>query len=463
MRKKGRILLALLVCMVCVFGGCGKSDGNTSQTQKEENLQSGGNEEQKDISSGEETDAQEKEVYVQSEMKGEISISCFVEQEFLATAAEQFMDIYPDVTVKINVYNETSGAGSVEDYQTYLNTKVMTGKAEDIIFNSFLPVMKYSEMGVFEDLSRYIALTPDLNDENYFMNVLQAAREESGEIYMIPYMAKFDVVGFSDVLLEEQPGMESRLQSAGFSERMDVAKELVQNTDKNNAFLIMLNEVTYADYLIEDAWNNFVDVGKKEANFNSEAYISFLKEVKELSESNAFDADVDFYNTEYYYAATCDYDVQAAFYELDEQSGLSYSMPLADSEGNVAINANYCLALNSASSNKDLAWEFMKYLLSEKVQSLPSIHGLAVNKNGFEAAAERYYNFYAEGSSGSVDRTEYGGLLQSWMEQINDCDTVDSALWTLIEEENGKFFEGKQTAEDTASVLQRKIEQYFNE
>ena len=83
MRKKGRILLALLLCMVCVFGGCGKSDGNTSQTQKEENLQSGGNEEQKDISSGEETDAQEKEVYVQPEMKGEISISCFVEQEFL--------------------------------------------------------------------------------------------------------------------------------------------------------------------------------------------------------------------------------------------------------------------------------------------------------------------------------------------------------------------------------------------
>lgn len=463
MRKKGRILLALLLCMVCVFGGCGKSDGNTSQTQKEENLQSGGNEEQKDISSGEETDAQEKEVYVQPEMKGEISISCFVEQEFLATAAEQFMDIYPDVTVKINVYNETSGAGSVEDYQTYLNTKIMTGKAEDIIFNSFLPVMKYSEMGVFEDLSRYIALTPELNDENYFMNVLQAVREESGEIYMIPYMAKFDVVGFSDVLLEEQPGMESRLQSAGFSERMDVAKELVQNTDKNNAFLIMLNEVTYADYLIEDAWNDFVDVEKKEANFNSEDYISLLKEVKELSESNAFDADVDFYNTEYYYAATCDYDVQAAFYELDEQSGLSYSMPLADSEGNVAINANYCLALNSASGNQDLAWEFIKYLLSEEVQSLPSVHGLAVNKKGFEAAAERYCNFYAEGSSGSVDRTEYDRLLQNWMEQINDCDTVDSALWTLIEEENGKFFEGKQTAEDTASILQRKTEQYFNE
>lgn len=453
MKTKGRKLLALFVCMVCLFSGCGNA-----QTQNEENLQSDGT----DISSSNGTTEQEEE-YVQPEMKGEITVSSFMEQEFLTAAAEQFMDLYPDVKVTVNVYNETSGAGSVEDYQNYLNTKIMTGKAEDIILNSFLPVEKYSEMGVFEDLGRYISLTPEFTEENYFMNVLQSAKEKSGEIYLIPYMAKFDVVGFSDTLLSEQTGMENRLQSAGFSDRMEIAKELVSNTSKKNAFLIMMNEVQYADYLIEDKLSDFIDVEKKSVNLDSDAYITLLKEVKELSDNHAFDADVDFYNTEYYYAATCDYDVQAAFYELDEQSGLSYSMPIADSEGKVAVNANYCMALNSASQNKDLAWEFMKYLLSEEVQTLPSVHGLAINKKGFDAAVERYYNFYAESNSGSVDKEEYGKLLQDWMEQINDCDTVDSAIWTLIEEENGKFFEGKQTAEDTASVLQRKIEQYFNE
>ena len=452
MKTKGRKILALFVCMVCLPSGCGNA-------QNEENLQFEGT----DISSSNETAEQKKEEYLQSEMKGRITVSRFMEQELLTAAAEQFMDIYPYVKVTVNVYNETSEAGSVEDYQTYLNTKIMTGKAEDIILNSFLPIEKYSEMGVFEDLSRYISLTPKFTEENYFMNVLQSAKEKRGEIYLIPYMAKFDVAGFSDVLLSEQTGIESKLQSAGFSDRMELAKELVSNTSKNNVFLIMMNEVQYADYLIEDKLSDFVDVEKKSVNLNSDAYITLLKEVKELSDNHAFDADVDFYNTEYYYAATCDYDVQAAFYELDEQSELSYSMPMADNEGNVAVNANYCMALNSASQNKDLAWEFMKYLLSEEVQTLPSVHGLAINKKGFDAAVERYYNFYAESNSGSVAKEEYCGLLQDWMEQINDCDTVDSAIWTLIEEENGKFFEGKQTAEDTASVLQRKIEQYFNE
>ena len=211
MRKKATRIWALLLCILCVFCGCGQNEENVQQGQKQ------------DYSTSNETEEQKTESYVQPEMKGEITISCFYEEEFLTAAARQFMKLYPDVTVTINAYDGTSESGSVEDYQTYLNTKIMTGKAEDIIFNSFLPVTKYSEMGAFEDLSRYISLTPEMNDENYFMNVLQSAREENGEIYLLPYMAKFDVVGFSDTLLSEQTEVEKNIQNASFSERMDIA------------------------------------------------------------------------------------------------------------------------------------------------------------------------------------------------------------------------------------------------
>lgn len=456
MRKRGRILLALLGAL-CIFSGCGKS---TEKIQPEQNAQQQSKEEDLE----KEGEGQEKEVYVQPEMKGEITVSSFFEQEFLSTAAEQFMELYPDVTVTINVYDEKSGTGSVEDYQTYLNTKIMSGKADDIIFNSFLPVEKYSEMGVFEDLSRYISLTPEMSNENYFMNVLESAKKGSGEIYLLPYMAKFDVIGFSEELLQEQPELVSSLQDKSFSERMDIAKELFLNTEKRNVYLIQSKALSYMDWLIEDSFNDFIDIEKKEAAINSESYINLLNEVKELSESNGFGSDkIDFYNTEYYFAAMCDYDVQAAFYELDTQENISYSMPITNKAGDVAINANACLALNSASDKKDLAWEFMKFLLSEEVQTLPSVHGLAVHRRGFETAVERYYNYYTGSGSSIVDKTEYGELLESWMEQVNTCDMVDAALWSLIEEENSKFFEGKQSAEETASILQRKIEQYMNE
>lgn len=443
-----KIMAAMLpLCILCLLSGCGADVGNPT------------GQEQRYSADGEH--GKGAQGYVQPEMKGEITIASFYEQEFLTTAAAQFMELYPEVTVSINVYDEASGAGSVEAYQTYLNTKIMTKKAEDIMFNSFLPVEKYSEMGVFADLSDYMKATPEFNDENYFMNVLQAAREKNGELYLLPYMAKFEALGFTDELFTKQAV--DRLPGARFTECMELAKDLLRDTDKMNAYLVHKNEMSYANYMIRDVFSELIDMENKEVNIHSDTYTNIIKEAKELSKGNAFGRGIDYYHSEYYYAAVCDYDVQAAFYELDTQAGISHSRPLADKEGNVAINANACLALNSASENQDLAWEFIKYLLSDEVQSLPSVHGLAVNKRGFEAAVTRYYKFYADGGNGAVEKEAYEELLESWMEQINACDTVDAALWALIEEENSKFFEGVQTAEETASVLQRKIEQYLHE
>lgn len=464
MRKKVKVFVALLACMSYLLSACGKAEGESASGegpgigQNTEQNQTGGSGEQQDAGN----DVQEVQEYVQPEMKGEITISCLSENEFLTAAAKQFMDIYPDVTITINA----SEAGTVEDYQTYLNTKIMGGKAEDIIFNSFLPITRYSEMGVFEDLSGYISMTPEFNNENFFMNVLQAARQDSGEIYVIPYMARFDVIGFSDSLLAEQTDIRNTLETweiAGFSESIDLARQLVAGTDKRNVFLIHLNELSYANSLIQDSLEQFIDVEKKKVNLDSAEYIGLLNSVKELSNNNLFGSGISFYNEDYCFAVTKDYDVQAAYYCLDKGSDQAYGMPLGDAEGNVVINANNCIALNSASEHKDLAWEFMRYLLSEEVQTLPSLHGLAVNRRGFEASVARYHTFYENNNNSGVDEAEYGALLKSWMEQINSCDLVDAAIWDLFNAENEKFFSGAQTAEQTAKNLQKQIDQYFNE
>lgn len=462
MKKKGRAIIAVILAWCFVLGGCGKSGNITDLSQEEQGT--GENSENTDCKDLENTEPEKP--CQQPEMEGEITISTLFEQEFLTVAAQQFMSDYPDVKVTINVYKDTAESGTVEDYQTYLNTKIMSGKAEDIFFNSFLPVTKYSEMGVFEDLNEFISMTSEFNNENYFMNVLEAARQEDGKIYLIPYMAKFDCIAFSQELLDEQADIQNKLEnqnSARFTESMDIAKMLLSGTDKRNAYLLQMNEISYMEYLIKDNFSQFFDMDNKQVQIDNAEYIRLLETVKELSDNNYLGAGVDFYNSDYQFAAMIDYDVQAGFYGLNAGSGQAYSQPLANENGNVVINANGCLALGSASANKELAWEFVKYLLSDEMQSQPSIHGLTVNRKGFDSAVDRYYEFYTEGNSSAVNKEEYRDLLRSWMEEVGACDMVDSALWTLIDEENGAFFSGKQTAEATAKNLQKKITQYFNE
>lgn len=468
MRKK-RSLLAVLLVVASVFCGCGNGAvQDTVGGQNDVPMQEtgGASETAKHSENKEKTpDVQEAVPYVQPEMKGEITISCLYAEEFLNTAAEQFMKLYPNVKVTINSYKESSSEGTVEDYRTYLNTKIMTGKAEDILFTSSLPITKYSEMGVFEDLSGYIQKTPEMNDENYFMNVLQAAQEVGGEIYIIPYAARFDTLAFSAELMSEHGGNESDVQDLHFGTAMDLAKQMVDETDKNNAFLVQMNTVSYAHSLIKDSIGQFIDVNAKKVSLDTPEYIALLESVKSLSEKGYFDTDIDFYNMEFYFAAECDYDVQAAYYSMDTKNGPNYCMPLTDAEGRTLVKSNPCVAVNSSSENKDLAWEFIRYLLSDEVQTLPSIYGPAVSRKGLEAVAERFYTFYKEGNGGAGfgSEAEYKAILESWMEQINGCDMLDSTIMDLIDEENNKYFSGQQTAEDTARKLQRQLEQYFNE
>ena len=466
---KGKSLLSVLLIAASVLCGCGngavpKDKGVQSDVPMQESGGTSGTEE----SSGAEEktpDIQETVPYVQPEMKGEITISCLFAEEFLNTAAEQFMKQYPDVKVTVNSYKESSGESAVEDYRTYLNTKIMTGKAEDILFTGFLPITRYSEMGVFEDLSGYIQKTPELNDENYFMNVLQAAKEDGGEIYIVPYMARFDTLAFSAELMSEHRGNENDMQGICFGTAMDLAKQLVDETDKSNVFLIQINEVFYTHYLIKDSVGQFIDGSAKNVNLDSPEYVALLESVKALAEKGYFGSDIDFYNMEYYFAAECDYDVQAAYYSMDTKNGVNHCMPLTDAEGRTLIKSNSCVAINSASENKDLSWEFIRYLLSDQVQTSPSFHGPTVSRKGLEAVAERYYALYQEGNGGAGfgSEAEYKAVLKSWMEQINGCDTLDAAVMDLVDEENSKYFSGQQTAEETARRLKRQLEQYFNE
>lgn len=470
MKRLGALLVALLLIAINCYG-CGSPEPLFSEGQNDISGEQGqpyvGTHEQgadTGIGTG---SGQDQGTYVQPEMKGEITISCLYEYEFLSVAAKQFMEMYPDVKITINSYQGDSGAGSVENYLTYLNTKIMTGDAEDILLTGFLPVTKYTEMGVFEDLSSYVASAPEFTDEDYFMNVLEAAREDDGSLYIIPYESRLTTVEFSKALLDGQGDIENELrnsQSITLWRAIELAKQMIDETDKNNAYLTHMSEMMLMDYFVIGSLGQFIDVDGKQVNINTSEYIELLESVNFFAENGYFDAGIDYYNEEYYYAATTDFDVQAAFYYLDGNSDSVYCMPIADSDGNVSNDVKHCLALNSASDNKALAWKFIRYLLSEEVQTLPSVIGAPVNRQGFEAWVERYYKLYSDGNvNSSVDKDTYHDVLEGWIDQINDCDTLDSAIEWLIEEENLKYFNGQQTAEVTAQNLQRRLEQYFNE
>ncbi len=411
--------------------------------------------------------------YAPLKMEGEISISAMSELEFMTVAANQFMAKYPKVKVIINTQRGAAkdpGASPPEEYSSeyyrnFLNTKIMTGKAEDIIFTGNLPVKKYTDMGVFEDLSRFLSLSPEINAENYFMHVLESPRDTNGKLYILPLFCWLDVICFDNRLISETNSqLDNGMTTVSFEKASALAQGLIDGTSKKNAFLSPYDGALFFSYILRDNLKEFVDLDRRQAIINTGRYIALLDRTKDLADRGYFSTEnsIDFYNMEYYFAFKVDFAIQAAFYSLDS-SYSDYSLPLSDAGGKVYANPNSSLGVNSASKNKELAWEFVKFLLSDEMQSSPSAYGMGVNKKGFEAFVERQLKLYNSRNNKNVSEEAYKNLLQKWVMQINAYDNSDPVINDFFWEENGKFFKGKQSAEETARVLQAKVDKYLNE
>ncbi|WMM26352.1 ABC transporter substrate-binding protein [Tissierella sp. MB52-C2] len=448
-------LLAIIVLLIILVGCTGKMQNGNGDI----------------MSISDQNDVKE---YIPPKMEGEISISTMNEDEYLTIAAQKFMSKYPNVKVIINSYMGTEDEDdtgvskvdsmAVENYRNHLNTKIMTGKVEDIIFTGLLPVQKYINIGAFEDLSKFINLTPEINSDNYFMNVLEAPKDENGKIHTLPIRCALSIVSFNKQLVtDSNKKMDDGMTKISFEKAAEFAQQLVDNTNRKNTFLSLEEGAHFFNRAFNDYRNEFIDMGNKKANITDQ-YVTLLNHVKDLEEKGYFDTEnsIDFYNMEYYFAFGIDFDMQAAFYSLLPDTYV-YAMPLSDANGNVYLNPNSDIGISSTSKNKELAWEFVKFLLSDEVQSLPSFYGLGVNKKGLDASVERILKMYNDGNNEKVSKEAYKSLLEKWIMEINAYDTSDPIITDFVWEESKKFFDGKQSAEEAARILQAKIDKYFNE
>ncbi len=423
-------------------------------------------------------------IYTPPEMKGEITISIMDEMPVLEQAAQIFMEKYPEVTITINQFRELeiiqleggavmaaepSGEKSGNNYLSQLNTRIMTGNAEDIIMTgSRIPVQKYIQMGALEDLSFYMENAPEINEDAYYMNLFEAVKRSDGHMYELPLMTGVRVMAFHQALADDcGEYLPEDMTKISYEDAMNYALKLMTNTSRKNTYLAISDGKGVVMGILNDRWQEFVNEKTGEVHFDTEEYIHLLELARDMEEKGCFDiAGLDFYNMEYYFAMTEDYDVQAAYYHLlnsvDSQS-YYHVMPLSDKEGNVALSGYMQFGINAASPNKDLAWEFLRYMLSDEVQTLPSFYGLAVSKNGFDTYIKRQYDMYNAGNSAGMDFNEYRNLIESWLLQINSYNPGRTDMINIIYEENRAFFDGKKTAAETAGLVQAKMDQYLNE
>ena len=151
-----------------------------------------------------------------------------------------------------------------------------------------------------------------------------------------------------------------------------------------------------------------------------------------------------------------------------------------DEGSGVQVSVNYGLAISAKSKYTDVAWDFIKTLLSDDFQAEQwnfPVTKSALDKTLAEATERDYYTdennekvYYDQ--TAYIGDTEYT-ISPLTQEQVDDFKAMvdgasvagnyDTDIMDIINEEAAAFFSGDKTADDVAALIQNRVSIYLGE
>jgi multiple sugar transport system substrate-binding protein len=381
----------------------------------------------------------------QANGSGELSIATFFESRYLEIAARKYEEIREGVKININV-NATEEERDSAKYSQIINTALMSGGGEDIIDVSYINWAALADSNRLLDLNGKINFSP----EEHYMSVLDAYLYNGGR-YVIPLSFYFTGLRFDNAFAEIETPKHITL---------DGLLALAAKHSETPLFLsgTGIDSVSLAYMMFGMDFNDFIDVSNKKADVDSEKFISMLEKINSISNlrwlepgETALIWEVAMYNPAMNSNGLEDY--TGMFLLVNEKGGSLFSP------------VGFLPSVNANSPNRELAFDFMQFLLSEETQSSPELMFNPINKkSSAEMAALVLANVRAEGyAADGFDLEKNISLFNGLAERLTVVQYSDSFVNQFVWDELTRYFDGEVSAEQAAKNLQSRLNTYLKE
>ena len=382
------------------------------------------------------------------------------------------------ITVK-----DYSEYATMEDYSagtTQLNNDILAGKMPDILLvNSNIPLNNLAKKGLLADIDELIAQDAELSGKTYLDNVFEAYRID-GKLYQV--IPSFTVETFI--------GKKSVLGDISGWNMEEFTKTLASLGEGTSAFGDTTRDA-FMRYAIQYCGNDYIDSNTGKSNFDSEEFVNLIKYAATLPEQIDYDEDYDWtaYANQYRTGQTMLmplylYDFSSLSSCINGSFGedvVYAGFPAAGRDGSAVISGN-SYAISAKSAYKDVAWEFVRYYLTDEYQTSDTIGGMPVNRDAFlkmaQRAMEKPYYIDEQGQKVEYDDIYYLNdeqivLPQLTQEQVDQAVAFvegirrttyqNDSVVQIINEELPAFFDGQKSAEDVAKLIQNRVQLYLDE
>lgn len=384
-------------------------------------------------------------------------------------AIQRFEKSHPGIEVRY-----TSGIEK-KDYSEWCAKRILEGKMPDVFMVLDTDFNQYCSLGILQELNSFMESDPEFQSEEIFRTAMDIGKGTEEIQYALPYEIVPTMLFVNKTLLQQE-GIEMPQQDWTWDDFMEICRKVTKDTDGDGR----IDQFGTYNYSWQDAMytsgGSAFDNEKQNVDFSNQYVIESVKFMKELlalnQGENVTQEDFDAGKVAFMPLTFAEYRTYKTYpYKIKKYSNFQWdctTFPGRTHGENISKVDALLIGINHDSTEKELAWEFLKELVC-----------------GYESQLDIFR--YSQGVSvlESVARSEKAAsIIQEDMDKEEQvisgellCDVIEHGTITpkyyqyetyeqmisLANTEITEIFEKNKNIESSMKIFQREIRKNLNQ
>lgn len=382
---------------------------------------------------------------------------------YLADFTSEFNMLRGDVQVICKQYEDLNA----------LHLALLQGNGPDIICMYGLDINEYAQKGILENLSPYFAESATLSEEDFLPSIREIMTVDDGIRVVFPSFGLVGMVMHNDIANDKVLTTKDYLQLKIPGEKQYLCNKSAYVLQM---YLLLANQEEYVD------WEN------RTCCFDDGRFVELLKLLKDADLPNpqdeTFNSIENMYSVDLFLEGNC-----MSIFDMHVSNLHEYQM-IMDAFGDLSQFTAYpnnsqevhfsimesagWLSMNSATLNKEEAWAFLEFYISEYAATRNGIY------DSFSVLSDKFEN-QLNLTSGDMQNTYVNPYnLQTYpvrydyteqerdsiRNMVNHLEVLSfdaGKIGEIVFEETESFFQGDKTASDVAEIIQSRVSLYMAE
>lgn len=358
----------------------------------------------------------------------------------------------------------TSDDGKVSG-EELMDMDIVSGAGPDILDLCSLPMKKYQQAGLLEELTQYIQADESLRNVELLQAPLKALETEDGRLYtLVP------AYGISTLVGDPAYNGVERLNVTAMGELFDKMDE------GQNPFGIAMSKNSFLDALLNMNCSQFADWDSLQCDFNTPDFAALLEMAAKLPDTEDVSEQLNMLRSGEQLVSLWNFlsiDDIMAFNSFLNNNMAIYGLPTVPEQG-TAMMPLVALGISVNCRDKEGAWSFLSALLSDNYQKSLAGQALPATQAGLDYILDDYMAWADSGGQLiATDDTRdevainadarYADMLTDAIDSIGAVYNNDSQLINIILRDAQACFVGDISAQKAAEQIQSRAKIYMAE